>query len=82
MLGKIIGAMAGAQAAEHSKKIPGAGGALLGTLAVPIVTRIVRRMGPIGWIAAAAGGYALKRYNDKQPPARPRSGSKRRPGTA
>jgi hypothetical protein len=74
MLGKIIGAMAGAKAAEHSRKVDGAGGALLGALAVPVVTRIARRMGPLGWIAAAAGGYAYKRYTEKsaaQPKVRP-----------
>jgi hypothetical protein len=72
MIGRIIGAMAGAKAAEHSRNIGGATGALLGAVAVPLVPRLIRRLGPIGWIAAAAGGYALKRMNDKQ--AKPQPG--------
>ena len=70
MIGRIIGAVAGAKVAEKSRSMGGATGALVGAVAEPLVRklgfRVLRRIGPIGWIAAAAGGYALKRYNDKQ----------------
>ena len=70
MIGRIIGAAAGAKAAEHSKSLGGAGGAVLGLVAEPVVRRVamtvLRRIGPIGWIAAAAGAYAYKRHSDKQ----------------
>lgn len=65
MLGKLIGAIAGAQAAEHTRNLGGGSGAILGAVAAPVITRVVRRMGPIGWIAAAVGAYALKRYNEQ-----------------
>ena len=73
MLGKLIGAIAGAQAAEHTSKMGGGSGAVLGAVAAPIVTRLVRRMGPLGWIAAGVGAYVLKRYNEQ-----PQRGRKRR----
>lgn len=70
MIGKIISAVAGAKAADHMRGVSGTGGALLGA-AAPMV---LRRLGPVGLIAAVAGGYALKRYKDKhaaQPKVRP-----------
>ena len=60
MIGKIIGAMAGAKIAEHARGVNGPGGALLGAGAVAVA----RRLGPLGLIAAAAGGLAFTRYND------------------
>ena len=70
MIGRIIGAVAGAKAAEHSRKMGGATGALVGAVAEPMVRKVaftvLRRIGPLGWIAAAAGGYALKRRADKR----------------
>jgi hypothetical protein len=62
MIGKLIGAAVGAKAAQHARGVNGPAGALLGMGAVAVA----RRMGPLGWVAAAAGGYALKRYNDKR----------------
>lgn len=62
MLGKLIGAVVGERMARHVGGVNGTSGALLGA-AVPIV---LRRLGPVGLIAAAVGGYALKRYYDKQ----------------
>ena len=62
MFGKIIGAVAGAKAADHMRGVSGTGGALLGA-AAPMV---IRRLGPVGLVAALAGGYAFKRYRDKQ----------------
>ena len=73
MIGRIIGAVAGAKAAEHVRGIGGTGGALLG-MAAPMV---LRRLGPLGLIAASAGGYAFKRYNEK--PKRKRPAAKRQP---
>jgi len=53
------------------------GGALLGIGAAALA----RRLGPVGLIAALAGGYAFKRYKDKQ--AKPkRPARKARPATA
>lgn len=67
MIGKIIGAVAGAKAAEHTWGIKGPGGALLGMGAVAVA----RRLGPLGLLAAVAGGYWLKRRNENaEQPAR------------
>ncbi|MES2492472.1 MAG: hypothetical protein V4579_04225 [Pseudomonadota bacterium] len=68
MLGKIIGAMAGARAARSAGAGSGPGGALLGAAAVAVA----RRFGIPGMIAAAAGGYALKRYTERRRSVRPR----------
>ena len=62
MLGKILGAIAGKKAAEHTQNIGGTGGALLGAAAVTLV----RRMSIPGLIALGAGGYALKKWTDKR----------------
>jgi hypothetical protein len=62
MLGKIIGAIAGERAAKHVGGINSTGGALLGAGAATFL----RRFGPLGLVAAAAGGYALKKYFDRQ----------------
>lgn len=63
MLGKILGAVIGAKAAKsHRGGVEGPGGALLGIGAMALV----RRFGPIGFIAATAGGYAIKRYNERR----------------
>jgi hypothetical protein len=62
MLGKIIGGIAGAKAADHLSGVNQPGGALLGIGAMALA----RRLGPVGLIAALAGGYAFKRYQDKR----------------
>lgn len=62
MFGKIIGAIAGKKLASHSSGISSSGGALLGAGAVTIL----RRLSPLGLVAALAGGYAAKRYYDKK----------------
>lgn len=62
MLGKIIGGVLGAKAAKNSANVDEPGGALMGVAAVALA----RRFGLPGMIAAAAGGYALKRYNAKR----------------
>ncbi|WP_159981727.1 MULTISPECIES: hypothetical protein [unclassified Novosphingobium] len=67
MIGKIIGAVAGNQAAKHVQGIDGTGGAVLGVVA----TSVLKRLGPVGLVAAAVGGYALKRYSDRRRAAQP-----------
>lgn len=62
MIGKIIGGIAGAKAAEHMRGVSTTGGALLGAAA----PTLLRRLSPLSLVALLAGGYALKRYNDKR----------------
>ena len=62
MLGKLIGAYAGARAAKRTRGVDQPGGAVMGIAAVAIA----RRFGIPGMIAAAVGGYALKRYNERR----------------
>jgi len=62
MLGKILGAVAGSQVAQHVRGIDGTGGAVLGVAA----TSVLRRLGPVGLAAAAVGGYALKKHMEKR----------------
>jgi hypothetical protein len=62
MIGKIFGAFVGNKAAKHVQGVSGTGGALLG-MAAPVV---MRRLGPIGVIAAAVGIYAFKKHNDRR----------------
>lgn len=61
MIGKIIGAGLGAKAAEHTSKIGGPWGAVLGATA-PV---LLRRLSIPAMIAIGAGGYLLKRFYDK-----------------
>lgn len=71
MIGKMLGAFLGARAAKGTRGVDEPGGALLGVAAVSLA----RRFGIPGLIAAAAGGYAVKRYNEKRqaaPRKRPR----------
>lgn len=62
MIGRIIGAIAGNKAAEHISGVNGTAGTLLG-IAAPTV---LRRMGPLGIIAAVAGGYAYKKFSERR----------------
>lgn len=61
MLGKIIGAAAGAVAGNATSKMSGTTGAIVGTLAVAAA----RRMGVFGLIAAVGGSYLVKKMADK-----------------
>lgn len=63
MIGKIIGAIAGKQAAKHSSKLGGTTGAALGFIA-PMV---LRRLSFPAMAAMAVGGYAMKKLTDKGP---------------
>jgi hypothetical protein len=75
MIGKIIGAALGAKAAEHTRGVGGAGGALLGVGAAALL----RRMSLPAMLALAAGGYAYKRYSDKRTGREQGTGGSKRP---
>ena len=62
MIGKVIAAVAGAKAADRTRSVSEPGGALLGIGTL----MLVRRFGIPGMIAAAAGGWALKRHSEKK----------------
>lgn len=63
MIGRIVSALAGRSMARNVRGgMGGVGGMALGA-AVPT---LMRRMGPMGMIAAAAGGYAVKRMLDNR----------------
>jgi len=62
MIGKLIGAAAGAQAAKHSRNIDGPAGAVLGAIAVPLIARM-----SLPALAVLGGGaYLAKRVMDKR----------------
>ena len=61
MIGKLIGAFAGAEAAKRTSKIGGTGGAILGAVAVPIISRM--RIPAL--LALGAGGYVASKLADK-----------------
>jgi hypothetical protein len=73
MIGKIIGAVVGAKAADHVRGVNEPGGALLGIGAAALA----RRLSLPAMLALAAGGYVYKRYTDK--PQRKRARAKPRP---
>ena len=63
MIGKIIGGIVGAKLAKSEPGgLQGPGGAVLGIGAAGLA----RRLSLPAMLAVAAGGYALKRYKDKQ----------------
>ena len=62
MIGKLIGAMVGARAADRLKGVNEPTGALMGAATVALA----RRFGVMGLVATAAGGYALNRYSERR----------------
>lgn len=62
MFGKVLSAIAGSQVAQHVRGVDGTSGAVIGV----VTTSVLRRLGPVGLIAAAVGGYALKKHFDKR----------------
>lgn len=67
MLGKILGGIVGAKAAKRRRGVSEPGGALMGVASVALA----RRLGIPGLLAAAAGGYAFKKYSDRRSAATP-----------
>ena len=62
MFGRIVGAIAGSQAAKHTAKVGGTGGALLGAVAVPFIARMsIPALAVVG-----VGGYFAKKAYDKR----------------
>ncbi|WAT17416.1 hypothetical protein OZN62_10850 [Aurantiacibacter sp. MUD11] len=61
MIGKLIGAGVGAALSKETRKFGGATGAVLGALAVPVVSRL--RLPVL--LALAGGGYLAKKLSDK-----------------
>lgn len=62
MIGKIIGGIVGARMADRVRGVNEPTGALLGIGAAALA----RRLSLPAMLAIAAGGYAFKRYQDKQ----------------
>ena len=62
MIGKLIGAMIGANAAERMRGMNEPTGALMGAATVALA----RRFGLMGFVAAVAGGYVLNRYAERR----------------
>lgn len=81
MIGKIIGGIVGAKLAKSEPGgLKGPGGALVG-MAVPM---LLRRLSLPGMLALAVGGYAYKRYTEKnaKPSKRARRASPRKRAAA
>ncbi len=63
MIGNLISAVAGRAVA---RQFGGVRAGPLGTVAGAALPLVLRRLGPVGMIAAAVGGYAVKRYLDRE----------------
>lgn len=63
MIGRIVSALAGRSIARN---VGSPAGGMRGAAIGAALPTLMRRMGPMGMIAAAAGGYAVKRMLDKQ----------------
>ena len=61
MIGKIIGALAGKKLAQRTSGMSGASGLVAGVAA----TSLLRRVGPLGLVAALAASYLVKRRRDQ-----------------
>jgi hypothetical protein len=75
MIGKILGGIVGAKAADHVRGIGGTGGALLGVGAATLA----RRLSLPAMLALAAGGYAYKRYSERRDSRGKRASGAKRP---
>lgn len=80
MFGKLLGAMAGKRLAKNTQGMSGPAGAVLGASTAVAA----RRLGPLGLIAAIAGGFAFKRYLDRrdEKPSPPKKRSRAKAKTA
>ena len=65
MIGKFITARAG-RAVSESLGGSGGTGAMLGAMVPILLPRLVRRLGPGGWLLVTAGTLALNRHRKKQ----------------
>ena len=63
MLGRLIGAAAGRAVA---RQVGGVRAGPLGALAGVALPFVLRRLGPMGMIGAAVGGYAVKKIADAE----------------
>lgn len=61
MIGRLIGAAIGSQAAKQTSAIGGTAGAAMGFL----VPTVLRRMSIPAMLALAGGAYAFKKFSDK-----------------
>lgn len=78
MFGRIVGAFAGAQAAKHTAKVGGTGGALLGAVAVPMIARMsIPALAVLG-----VGAYFAKKAYDKREARKSGSNSAKRTTSA
>ncbi len=66
MLGKFVTAMIGKKIAKHTPGMSERGGAMAGVVAATVVPMVLRRMGPGGMMAAAAGGWLVSRAMKKK----------------
>ncbi|MBB3357271.1 MULTISPECIES: hypothetical protein [Novosphingobium] len=62
MIGKIVSAVVGKKIAERTAGMSEGSGALIGVAAATVL----RRLGPVGFVAAATGGLLAKRYMAKR----------------
>lgn len=62
VIGKIVSAVIGKKIAERTPGLSEGGGALLGVAAATAL----RRLGPMGMVAAATGGWLVKRHLAKR----------------
>jgi len=62
VIGKIVSAVVGKKIAERTSGMSEGTGALIGVAAATVL----RRLGPVGFVAAATGGLLAKRYIAKR----------------
>jgi uncharacterized protein YqgC (DUF456 family) len=67
MIGKLVTALAGRTLARTvGGAAAGPAGAIIGATLPVLLPQIARRLGPIGMVAAAVGGYAFTRYLERR----------------
>ncbi len=67
MFGKLVTALAGRTLARSiGGATAGPAGAIIGATLPVLLPQIARRLGPIGMVAAAVGGYAFTRYLERR----------------
>lgn len=65
MIKNIIGAVVGAKLAKNTTAMGSGGGAATGAIAATAIPYIISRMSLPAMIAVGAGGYMLKKYQDR-----------------